>query len=89
MNEVNKMESLQRTTNKSHESVDRLQLDDELLRRALIRYYEKSDKVVEEILKDVPPHKFSEEFERKMEELMRVATPEERNTRLRAKKTGK
>lgn len=47
-------------------------LSDEVLHNATVLCFEKEERALEEEMKNSKPHVFSEEFERKMEEVMRV-----------------
>lgn len=45
---------------------------DKRFRQSLIEAMELDDVQLEEELKDLPPHQFSEEFERNMDELLKI-----------------
>ena len=63
-------------------------LGDEVLHNVALNCMKKESSALEEMINS-KPHVFSEEFERKMQEVMRVETPAERAARLRKKRVQK
>lgn len=64
---------------------EKRQKKDEAIRESIIRIMDREDEFLEEEIKRNGEHVFSEEFERKMEEIMRVKTPEEKAAERRRK----
>lgn len=63
-------------------------LGDEVLHNVALNCMKKESSALDEMINS-KPHVFSEEFERKMQEVMRVETPAERAARLRKKRVQK
>lgn len=59
-------------TTKSAKQSSKDLLTDEILHNAVVSWFEEEERRLEEEMKNAEPHVFSEEFERKMEEIMRV-----------------
>lgn len=64
----------------------KVKLTDEMLHASALRLMELEAKQIDEEMKNAEPHVFSAEFERKMQELMRVATPAELAAKRRKKR---
>ena len=63
-------------------------LSDETLRQAIIKVTDQEEQQLKEEMKHATPHVFSAEFERKMEELMKVETPKMRAAKCKEKIIG-
>ena len=67
----------------------KVKLTDDMLHNMALRMMEIEEKQIDEEMKNAEPHVFSAEFERKMQELMRVATPAELAAKRRKKRMQK